>query len=114
MAKRLPKQNLKKFLDRGVRVLISTDSNVDDDTTPADVYYGTSVHDEIMNFKECGLNNDEILADATSRPAEYFEQTDRGTIECGKTADLLLVDGDLEHDLSAIRNGSAVKYVFFD
>lgn len=110
VSKKVSEANLKKFLDRGVRVLISTDSNVDDDTTPADVYYGTAVHDEILNFKECGLANDEILADATSRPAEYFEQFDRGTIEDGKTADLLLVNGDLEHDLSAIRNVSAVWY----
>lgn len=110
IGKEVSENNLKKFLNRGVKAFISTDSNIDDETTPSDVYYGTSVHEEILNFAECGLSNEEVLADATSRPAEYFGQTDRGEIADGKTADLLLVDGDLENDLSAIRNVSAVWY----
>jgi imidazolonepropionase-like amidohydrolase len=50
----------------------------------------------------------EILKLATSRSAELLELSDRGVIEPGRIADLLVVRGDPTTDLSALQN---VKYV---
>jgi imidazolonepropionase-like amidohydrolase len=46
----------------------------------------------------------EILALATSRSAELLGLDDRGTIEPGKRADLLVVEGDPTQDLAALEH----------
>jgi imidazolonepropionase-like amidohydrolase len=50
----------------------------------------------------------EILKLATSRSAELLELHDRGTIEPGRVADLLVVEGDPTQELSALQK---VRYV---
>jgi imidazolonepropionase-like amidohydrolase len=48
-----------------------------------------------------GLNRVDALRAATTRPARYFGLPDRGVIEPGRRADLVLVDGDPVHDIKA-------------
>jgi imidazolonepropionase-like amidohydrolase len=40
-----------------------------------------------------GMESDDALAAITSAPARVFGVTDRGTVEFGKQADLLILDG---------------------
>ena len=51
-------------------------------------------------LRRAGLSSAEALAAATSTPAAIFGLDDRGRIVEGRIADLVLVNGDLEHDLS--------------
>ncbi len=48
-----------------------------------------------------GLMPVEALRSATVEPAEFFGFADRGVIEVGRRADLLLIDGDPIQDIAA-------------
>jgi imidazolonepropionase-like amidohydrolase len=61
-----------------------------------------AVHRELELLTRAGLTALEALASATSVPAVHFGLTDRGRVEPGLRADLLLVDGDPTTDITAI------------
>ena len=52
---------------------------------------------------EAGLTPVQALAAATSSPAESFELSDRGRIQTGRRADLLLVKGDPSSNINDTR-----------
>ncbi|MBI4617246.1 MAG: amidohydrolase family protein [Planctomycetes bacterium] len=63
---------------------------------------GASLHREIRALGECGIPPAEVLLGATSRAASFLDRQGRfGTIEPGRIADLLLVEGNPLVDLSA-------------
>ncbi len=66
--------------------------------------FGESLHEELGLLVEAGLTPVEALRSATVLPAEYFGLTDRGSIETGHRADLLLVEGDPTQNISATRS----------
>lgn len=79
----------------GVPLLAGTDA------TPFAPLHGESLHRELVLLTEAGLTNEEALAAATSVPARHFGLDDRGRIAPGLRADLVLVDGDPTHDITA-------------
>lgn len=85
-----------------VPILAGTDS-----PNPA-TSYGGGLHGELRLLVELGLTPAEALAAATSIPARIFHLEDRGRIEPGKRADLLLVEGDPLRDIESTRRISAV------
>jgi imidazolonepropionase-like amidohydrolase len=87
----------------GVPVLAGTDAN-DSPGTPSRVPHGESLHRELELLVEAGLSTLDALLAATTRPARYFGLPDRGTIEPGKRADLMLIDGDPLADIRATRS----------
>jgi len=61
---------------------------------------------------ETGFSIEEGIMLATYNGAVYLEiDTETGTVEVGKEADLVLIDGDLSKDVSTIRN---MELVFKD
>lgn len=108
VSKKISEENLKKFIKAGAKILVSTDANEDDPCPPASVEYGLGLLNEMENMKECGMSNTEILMSATSKPAEYFAQPERGIIAPGKIADLVLVDGNPETNFTDIYNTDTV------
>jgi len=86
----------------GVPILAGTDAN-DSPGTPARVPHGESLHRELELLVDAGLSTLDVLLAATARPAMYFGLPDRGTIEPGKRADLVLIDGDPLADIRATR-----------
>ena len=66
--------------------------------------HGASIHRELELLVKAGLTPLEALAAATSAPAAQFRLSDRGRIEPGRRADLLLVKGDPTADIKATRN----------
>lgn len=93
---------LKALLDGGCRVLMSTDCGI-----PGVPHEALGGGMEVLQ-EATGYAPVEILQLATSRSAELLELADRGVIEPGRLADLLVVEGDPTKDLSALQN---VKYV---
>ena len=87
----------------GVPVLAGTDAN-QTAGTPSPVAHGPGLHDELALLVDAGLTAAEALDAATSRPATYFGLTDRGTMESGRRADLVLIDGDPLADIRATRS----------
>jgi imidazolonepropionase-like amidohydrolase len=70
------------------------------------------LHRELELYVKAGVPAGEAVRIATENGARYAGVlADRGTIERGKRADLILVDGDPTQDISAIRK---VSYVLKD
>lgn len=90
------------FRRAGITVLSGTDAN-QGTASPAQIPHGQALHDELGLLVEAGLTPIEALRSATVLPAEYFGFTDRGVIEPGRRADLLLVEGDPTMDIAATR-----------
>ena len=65
--------------------------------------HGESLHDELELLIEAGLSTSEALRAATVLPAQHFGLHDRGVIEPGRRADLVLIDGDPIADISTTR-----------
>ncbi|MBE3010459.1 amidohydrolase family protein [Microbispora sp. NEAU-D428] len=93
---------LARLREAGVRVLAGTDASC---PTTA---HGASLHHELALLVAAGLTPAEALAAATAGPAEVFELADRGRIEAGRRADLVLLDGDPLTDITATRRITAI------
>lgn len=91
----------------GVEILAGTDAN-DHPGAPFSVRHGESLHHEFELLAAAGLSPVEILRSATVLPARAFGLTDRGAVEPGLRADLVLVDGDPTADITATRKIRAV------
>ena len=85
----------------GVPILAGTDANAD---SPAAVSHGDSLHHELELLVGAGLSPADALRAATDLPARYFGLDDRGVIEPGRRADLVLIDGDPLQDIRATRS----------
>ncbi len=89
-----------KLHEAGVRIVAGTDG------------YGLELVRELELYTQSGLSNAEALQTATIIPARMTGMADRtGSIAPGKTADIILVDGDVSKDLANLRH---VDTVFLD
>lgn len=86
----------------GVPVFAGTDANAAPGA-PFAVAHGESLHHELELLVDAGLSPVEALRAATSLPARYFGFDDRGVIEPGRRADLVLIAGDPTKDIRATR-----------
>ena len=93
---------LKALLDSGCRVLMSTDCGIPG-VPHEELDGGMEVLAEATGYPAV-----EILKLATSRSAELLGLNDRGVLAAGKTADIVVVEGDPTDDLAAL---SRVRYV---
>lgn len=87
-------ESVRRLRAAGVRLIAGTDA-----PNPGTAA-GLSMHSELRLLRRAGLGAAEALAAATSVPATIFGLDDRGRIAEGRIADLVLVVGDLESDLS--------------
>ena len=87
----------------GVRVMAGSDA-----PNPY-VFPGFSLHDELILLVEAGLTPMEALQAATRNPAEFLGMQDSlGTVERGKVADLVLLEGNPLENVGNIRRIAAV------
>ena len=86
----------------GVPILAGTDANTTPGV-PARVPHGESLHHELELLVDAGLSNLDALCAATSLPAKHFGLNDRGVIEPGRRADLILVGANPLDDIRATR-----------
>jgi hypothetical protein len=70
---------------------------------------GFTLHRELELYVKAGIPAGEALRIATYNGAKYTRTLDRlGTVEIGKSADLLLLDGDPTQDISTVRRARLV------
>lgn len=94
---------LAKMNEAGVLILMGTDA--------PQLYSvpGFSIHRELPTMIEAGMSNYEIIESGTRNVGLYFQdQSDFGTVEVHKRADLILVDANPLDNLSNIKNHSGV------
>lgn len=93
---------------KGVKIATGTDAGV--------VPHGKNYR-EVERFVELGIPNMDALKMATVNSAELIEKTDElGTVEKGKTADIIAIDGnplkeikDIEKVIFVMKNGKVYK-----
>jgi imidazolonepropionase-like amidohydrolase len=72
-------------------------------------FAGFSLHDELKVFVQAGMTPLEALQTATLHPARYLGAPDAfGTVEPGKIADLVLLEGNPLEDISNTRKIAGV------
>jgi imidazolonepropionase-like amidohydrolase len=86
----------------GLPILAGTDANVAPGA-PSAPPFGESLHHELELLVDAGLSAAEALDAATSLPADHFNLADRGRVEPGLRADLVLLEDDPLADISATR-----------
>lgn len=87
----------------GVPILAGTDAN-SEPGSPFKVMHGESLHHELELLVDAGLSTIDTLRAATSLPAKHFNLRDRGVIEAGKRADLVLLSEDPLKNIRATRS----------
>ncbi|MBL8914911.1 MAG: amidohydrolase family protein [Archangium sp.] len=88
--------NVKTALEAGVQIAVGSDAMGSVGT------FAPDIHHELELLVAAGMPNADALMGATSRAAKVLmDKPHFGTIEVGKSADLLLVDGDPLTDISA-------------
>jgi len=94
---------VKAFVEAGVPVLTGTDAPV------PGVAPGFALHDEFESLSRCGMSNLQVLESTTRLAAEWLGTLkDRGTLESGKRADLVLLDANPLDSISNTRRIAAV------
>jgi cytosine/adenosine deaminase-related metal-dependent hydrolase len=91
------KELAKKLHAAGVNVLAGTDGGGVPFVIP-----GWSLSDELRQLVSAGLQPYDALRAATAGAAKFIRRDDIGTIEVGKTADLVLLRGDPLRDIDNI------------
>jgi imidazolonepropionase-like amidohydrolase len=87
----------------GVRIMPGTDAPLRNSPP------GFGLHHELAYFAQAGLSPFAILRSATLEPARFFGMLDSlGTIEPGKLADLVLIDGDPLRDIGNVARTAVV------
>ena len=96
---------LRRYVEAGGKTVIGSDTS----TWPLP---GISIHRELVFHVEAGLSPAQAIVAATRYPAEFVGKADSlGTVEPGKIADLLIVEGDPLRDIRATQN---IAYVIMD
>ncbi|MBD3628000.1 amidohydrolase family protein [Cyclobacterium sp.] len=89
---------VRKLQEAGVNLVTGTDAGIG--ITPA----GVSMHQELAFYREAGLSVFEALQTATVNPAKTHDfLANTGTVEVGKTANLVLVKDNPLKDLDTLR-----------
>ena len=89
-------RDIREMLESGVRIMPGTDTAV------VLIWPGFSLHDELrLLVQQVGMTPMQALVSATRSPAEFFGmQESLGTVQKGKIADLVLLDGDPIEDIN--------------
>ncbi len=90
--------NAKRMFDAGIMLVAGTD-------TPAPgLFFGEGLHRELELLVEAGLTPLQAISTATRNAAALMQADDWGTLEAGKRADVLIVDGDPSISIGDTRN----------
>jgi imidazolonepropionase-like amidohydrolase len=88
---------LRTYVDAGVRILLSADSGV------LHQFIGFAEHRELQSMVDAGMPALAAITASTLLPAQMLGLDDRGSLEVGKRADLLILDADPLEEIANTR-----------
>ena len=90
-------RNLKRLSDQGARIVLGTDGN-----TP------WAPHQEMEAMAMAGMTPMQVILASTGRAAEFLRFTDTGTLQAGKSADMIVLDANPLDNITNTRRINAV------
>ena len=90
-------RSLAKLSAAGARIVLGGDTGLQDDP------FGFAEHRELELMVDAGMTPMQAIVAATSRGAEYLRLRDTGTLVAGRSADLLVLDGNPLDDITNTR-----------
>lgn len=100
------KKNFKMYLEKGVKISFGSDAGV------PFIRQGYDNAGELIMFVELGMSTMDAIIAATKTAAEAIGIEDKaGTIEEGKIADIILIDGDPLQDIGLLSTENKIKMV---
>ena len=90
-------RNLKKLSDQGARIVLGTDGNIP-----------WAPHQEMEAMAMSGMTPMQVIVASTGRAAEFLRFTDTGTLQAGKSADLIVLDANPLENITNTRRINAV------
>jgi imidazolonepropionase-like amidohydrolase len=94
----IPLRNAKRMFDAGILLIAGTD------TPSPGLFFGEGLHRELELLVEAGLTPLQAISTATRNAAALMRADDWGTLEPGRRADVLIVDGDPATRIGDTRN----------
>lgn len=99
----LAKRNVKDCADAGVKIALGTDAG------NSLVFHGPAVHRELRLLVDAGLTPMQALVAGTNTASQYLGIEDSlGTVETGKLADVVVIEGNPLKDISCTKNITVV------
>jgi imidazolonepropionase-like amidohydrolase len=96
--------SFKKFLDSGVKLAMGTDTGLDPE-------FGENAA-ELELYVKLGMTPMDAIVSATKSAAEAMRlENDLGTLEKGKIADILAIDGSPDRDIKVLQKKENIKMV---
>ena len=95
---RIMQRNLAKLNAAGAVIGFGADSGA-----VPDYFHAYNTHRELQLMVEAGMTPVQALTAVTVTSAEFLRLTDHGTLDAGKTADFLVLDGDPLSDIANTR-----------
>jgi imidazolonepropionase-like amidohydrolase len=92
-------RNLKRLSDQGARIVLGTDGNIP-----------WAPHQEMEAMTLSGMTPMQVIVASTGRAAEFLRFTDTGTLQAGKSADLLVLDANPLDNITNTRRINAVYH----
>jgi len=95
-------ENIRRMKAMNIPILVGTDA------PNSGTAHGISIHDELVHLVNAGLTPAEALQSATSIASEVFKLEDRGILEVGLRADLVVFDGKPDKNILDTRKISRI------
>jgi imidazolonepropionase-like amidohydrolase len=95
-------RSLAKLISAGVTIALGDDSGVQDN------FYGYTEHRELELMVNAGMTPAQVIVASTRVPARLLRLDQRGTLEPGKSADLIVLDANPLDDIKNTRKISKV------
>jgi imidazolonepropionase-like amidohydrolase len=92
-------RNLKKLSDAGARIVLGTDGN-----TPWEP------HREMESMAAAGMTPMQVIVASTGRAAEFMRLNNQGTLQAGKSADMIVLDANPLDNITNSRRINAVYH----
>ena len=110
-------QLLKSYrdLEEFTRRFVAAGGKIHAGSDPDRVLPAFGLHAELEMLVEAGLTTEQVIQAASMNVAQAWrKEADYGSVEPGKVADLVMVRGDLTHDIAAVENVGNFEMVFQD